>query len=95
MGPVHEAAEDEDQKNDPVLANVAPATSEDQGSVCSSSDHEASHPEGENNPGGAPESRSFRETSHPLVTRRNNWIVIDEEQGFGAPEPACSHSHGF
>lgn len=95
MGPVHEAAEDEDQKNDPVLANVAPATSEDQGSVCSSSDHEASHPEGENNPGGAPESRSFRETSHPLVTRRNNWIFIDEEQGFGAPEPACSHSHGF
>ena len=88
--PVQEAAEEEDQKTDPVLANVAPATSEDQGSVCASSDHEASHPEGHNNTDGAPEARPSMEASHTLLTKRSNWIFIDEEQGFGGRGPGAS-----
>ena len=78
-----------------MLANVAPATSEDQGSVCASSDHEASRPEGPNNADGAPEARPSMEASHTLLTKRTNWIFIDEEQGFGGRGPARGHGHGF
>lgn len=87
-GPVHEVAEDEDQENDPALANAAPATSEDQGLARASLGREASRPEEDNKPDGAPEARPSREASHTPPTKRNNWIFIDEEQAFGGRGPA-------
>ncbi|XP_052505007.1 protein PRRC2B isoform X2 [Budorcas taxicolor] len=94
-GPVHEVAEDEDQENDPALANVALATSEDQGSARGSLGREASCPEEDNKPDGAPEARPSREASHTPPTKRNNWIFIDEEQAFGGRGPARGRGRGF
>uniref|UniRef100_A0A8C2NX03 BAT2 N-terminal domain-containing protein n=1 Tax=Capra hircus TaxID=9925 RepID=A0A8C2NX03_CAPHI len=94
-GPVHEVAEDEDQENDPALASVALATSEDQGSARGSLGREASCPEEDNKPDGAPEARPSREASHTPPTKRNNWIFIDEEQAFGGRGPARGRGRGF
>uniref|UniRef100_A0A8C2NYB1 BAT2 N-terminal domain-containing protein n=1 Tax=Capra hircus TaxID=9925 RepID=A0A8C2NYB1_CAPHI len=92
-GPV--LAEDEDQENDPALASVALATSEDQGSARGSLGREASCPEEDNKPDGAPEARPSREASHTPPTKRNNWIFIDEEQAFGGRGPARGRGRGF
>uniref|UniRef100_A0A8C2P2T6 BAT2 N-terminal domain-containing protein n=1 Tax=Capra hircus TaxID=9925 RepID=A0A8C2P2T6_CAPHI len=91
-GPVRE---DEDQENDPALASVALATSEDQGSARGSLGREASCPEEDNKPDGAPEARPSREASHTPPTKRNNWIFIDEEQAFGGRGPARGRGRGF
>ncbi|XP_066896542.1 protein PRRC2B isoform X29 [Kogia breviceps] len=88
-GPVCEAAEDQDQENDPALALVAPAASEDQGEARAALGREASRPEEDDQPDGA------REASHTPPTKRNNWIFIDEEQAFGGRGQARGRGRGF
>eukprot|EP00069_Balaena_mysticetus_P006639 bmy_05360T0 len=94
-GPVCEAAEDQDQENDPALANVAPAASEDQGSARAALGREASRPEEDDKPDGAREASPSREASHTPPTKRNNWIFIDEEQAFGGRGQARGRGRGF
>ncbi|XP_057581298.1 protein PRRC2B isoform X4 [Hippopotamus amphibius kiboko] len=94
-GPVREAAQDEDQENDPALANAALAASEDQGSACAASGREASRPEEDDKPDAAREARPSREASHTPPTKRNNWIFIDEEQAFGGRGQARGRGRGF
>ncbi|KAM9083447.1 protein PRRC2B isoform 2-T3 [Megaptera novaeangliae] len=94
-GPVCETAEDQDQENDPALANVAPAASEDQGSARAALGRGASRPEEDDKPVGAREASPSREASHTPPTKRNNWIFIDEEQAFGGRGQARGRGRGF
>ncbi|XP_059514336.1 protein PRRC2B isoform X2 [Myotis daubentonii] len=83
--------EDEDQENDPTLANAAPSASEGPGAAGRS----ASKPEEDEQPDGTWEPRPAREPSDTPLTKRSNWIFIDEEQAFGGRGQARSRGRGF
>uniref|UniRef100_A0A8D2E301 Proline rich coiled-coil 2B n=1 Tax=Sciurus vulgaris TaxID=55149 RepID=A0A8D2E301_SCIVU len=91
------AEQDEDEENDPALANAPPSTLEDRASTCAGSGHEASKWDADEDkkPDKAWETRSSRETSDIPPTKRNNWIFIDEEQAFGGRGQARSRGRGF
>ncbi|XP_072604429.1 protein PRRC2B isoform X4 [Vulpes vulpes] len=94
-GPVRTADKDEDEENDPALANSSPSPLEDQGSARASLGHEASRCEEDEKPDRAWESRPSRESSDTPPTKRNNWIFIDEEQAFGGRGQARGRGRGF
>ncbi|CAK7291673.1 Protein PRRC2B [Vulpes lagopus] len=94
-GPVRTADKDEDEENDPALANSSPSPLEDQGSARASLGREASRCEEDEKPDRAWESRPSRESSDTPPTKRNNWIFIDEEQAFGGRGQARGRGRGF
>ncbi|XP_044938555.1 protein PRRC2B isoform X9 [Mustela putorius furo] len=94
-GPVRTADKDEDEENDPALANSSPAPLEDQGSARAGLGREAGRCEEDEKPDRAWESRPPRESSDTPPTKRNNWIFIDEEQAFGGRGQARSRGRGF
>ncbi|XP_077918034.1 protein PRRC2B isoform X3 [Halichoerus grypus] len=94
-GPVRMADKDEDEENDPALANSSPSPLEDQGSARASLGREASRCEEDEKPDRAWESRPSRESSDTPPTKRNNWIFIDEEQAFGGRGQARGRGRGF
>ncbi|XP_077707244.1 protein PRRC2B isoform X7 [Canis aureus] len=94
-GPVRTADKDEDEENDPALANSSPSPLEDQSSARASLGREASRCEEDEKPDRAWESRPSRESSDTPPTKRNNWIFIDEEQAFGGRGQARGRGRGF
>ncbi|XP_036185177.1 protein PRRC2B isoform X2 [Myotis myotis] len=87
--------EDEDQENDPTLANAAPSASEAPGAARDGAGRSASKPEEDEQPDRAWEPRPSREPSDTPLTKRSNWIFIDEEQAFGGRGQARSRGRGF
>ncbi|XP_032163800.1 protein PRRC2B isoform X7 [Mustela erminea] len=94
-GPVRTADKDEEEENDPALANSSPAPLEDQGSARAGLGREAGRCEEDEKPDRAWESRPPRESSDTPPTKRNNWIFIDEEQAFGGRGQARGRGRGF
>ncbi|XP_054582703.1 protein PRRC2B isoform X1 [Eptesicus fuscus] len=86
--PRHQA-EAEDQENDPTLANASPSASEAQGAARDGGGRSASKSEEDEKPDRA------REPGDAPLTKRNNWIFIDEEQAFGGRGQARSRGRGF
>lgn len=89
--------QDEDEENDPALANASPSALEDKASTRAGSSHEAGKWDADEDekPDKAWETRPPRESSDIPPTKRNNWIFIDEEQAFGGRGPARSRGRGF
>ncbi|XP_045431107.1 protein PRRC2B isoform X7 [Pipistrellus kuhlii] len=83
-------AEHEDQENDPTLANASPSAPEAPGAGRS-----ASKSEEDEKPDRGWEARPAREPSDTPLTKRSNWIFIDEEQAFGGRGQARSRGRGF
>ncbi|XP_053060460.1 protein PRRC2B isoform X2 [Acinonyx jubatus] len=94
-GPAHKAEKDEDEENDPTLANSSPSPLEDQGPARASVGREASRCDEDEKPARAWEGRPSRESSDTPATKRNNWIFIDEEQAFGGRGQARGRGRGF
>lgn len=93
--PSHQAEKDEDEENDPTLANAAPAASEGQASARARLGREASKSEEDEKADRAWETRPPRESGDTPPTKRNNWIFIDEEQAFGGRGQARGRGRGF
>lgn len=91
----HPAEKDPDAENDPTLANTAPSASEAQGTARARPGCSASKPEEDETPDRTWEPRPSREPSDTPLTKRNNWIFIDEEQAFGGRGQARSRGRGF
>ncbi|XP_008586265.1 PREDICTED: protein PRRC2B isoform X2 [Galeopterus variegatus] len=89
------AEKDEDEENDPTLANSSPPAMEDKGSAHAGFGHEANKFEEDEKPDKGWETRLSRESSTIPPTKRNNWIFIDEEQAFGGRGQARSRGRGF
>ncbi|XP_054996092.1 protein PRRC2B isoform X3 [Sorex araneus] len=68
---------DDDQENDPSLANTPSSPAEEPGAARACLDSE------EEKPARGWEPRPSREPGEVPPTKRNNWIFIDEEQAFG------------
>ncbi|VFV35240.1 Hypothetical predicted protein [Lynx pardinus] len=94
-GPARKAEKDEDEENDPALANSSPSPLEDQGPARASVGREASRCDEDEKPARAWEGRPSRESSDTPATKRNNWIFIDEEQAFGGRGQARGRGRGF
>ncbi|XP_021117507.1 protein PRRC2B isoform X3 [Heterocephalus glaber] len=92
--PAHKAGEDEDEENNPALANAFPSATEDKASAQAGFGHEAKLDEDEKLDK-TWESRSSRESGDIPPTKRNNWIFIDEEQAFGGRGQPRSRGRGF
>ncbi|ELK07299.1 Protein BAT2-like protein [Pteropus alecto] len=93
--PSQQAGKDEDEENDPTLANAAPAASEGQASARARLGREASKSEEDEKADRAWETRPPRESGDTPPTKRNNWIFIDEEQAFGGRGQPRGRGRGF
>ncbi|XP_021563256.1 protein PRRC2B isoform X2 [Carlito syrichta] len=92
---VCKAEKDEDEENDPALANASPSSREDKGPARAGVGHEANKLEEDEKPDKTWEPRPSRESSDIPPTKRNNWIFIDEEQAFGVRGQARGRGRGF
>lgn len=88
------AEEDEDEENNPALANASSAL-EEKAAARGGFGHEASKLDEEAKTDKTWESRPSREASEIPPPKRNNWIFIDEEQAFGGRAQARSRGRGF
>ncbi|XP_048201173.1 protein PRRC2B isoform X3 [Perognathus longimembris pacificus] len=94
--PGPKAEEDEDEENDPALANTTPAGPEDKASAQGGLGPEASSKyEEDGKLETAGETRASREPGELPPPKRNNWIFIDEEQAFGGRGQARGRGRGF
>uniref|UniRef100_G3U2J8 Proline rich coiled-coil 2B n=1 Tax=Loxodonta africana TaxID=9785 RepID=G3U2J8_LOXAF len=93
--PVRQTEKDEDEENDPTLANSSTSVLEDKDSPAASFGHEANKFEENEKPDRAWETRPSRESSDVPPTKRSNWIFIDEEQAFGGRGQNRSRGRGF
>ncbi|XP_069333064.1 protein PRRC2B isoform X2 [Eulemur rufifrons] len=92
---VRTAEKDEDEENDPTLANSSPSALEDKDPAQAAFGREADKLEEDEKPDKAWETRPSRESSDVPPTKRNNWIFIDEEQAFGVRGQARGRGRGF
>ncbi|XP_012876828.1 PREDICTED: protein PRRC2B isoform X2 [Dipodomys ordii] len=93
--PGPKAPEDEDEENDPALANTSPSALEDKAAGHGGLGPEASKYEEDEKLETARETRALREPSELPPPKRNNWIFIDEEQAFGGRGQARGRGRGF
>ncbi|XP_055456884.1 protein PRRC2B isoform X5 [Psammomys obesus] len=86
--------EDEDEENNPALANASSAL-EDKAAARAGFSRESSKLDEDAKADKTWENRTSREASDIPPTKRNNWIFIDEEQAFGSRGQARSRGRGF
>ncbi|XP_031225640.1 protein PRRC2B isoform X3 [Mastomys coucha] len=86
---------EEDEENNPALANASSALEDKAATARAGFGHEASKLDEDAKADKTWESRPSREASDIPPTKRNNWIFIDEEQAFGGRGQARSRGRGF